>query len=286
MKVKKITSVILVGLFIIICASLIKDPTRNKESFHLSFSDDKSAYGSVEKIKARFDFPDYIYGGIVSHHLLAAVDIASFYASLAKQKVETVILIGPNHEGQGRESVAVSSLDFLTPWGRLETDQNIVKALVGEGVVKIDEEAFLGEHSISAEAPYIKYYLPQAHLVPIIMKRSVTKDNLLKLANALLKVTDSKTVVIASVDFSHHTNKALAEQNDQKSIAAISTFDFANLFTLNIDSPNTIFVLLKYLDGIRAKRLDYWQQNAATILNSPDYTDVTSYLFATFRKLI
>ena len=240
----------------------------------------------MDKIKARFDFSDYIYGGIVSHHLLAAVDIASFYASLAKQKVQAVILIGPNHEGQGRESLAISGLDFQTPWGQLETDQNIVEALVGEGVVKIDEAAFLGEHSISAEAPYIKYYLPEARLVPIVLKRSVTKDNLLKLANALLKVTDSKTVVIASVDFSHHTNKDLAEQNDQKSIATISRSAYDSLFTLNIDSPNTIFVLLKYLDGIGAKRLDYWQQNAATILNSPDYTDVTSYLFATFRKTI
>lgn len=101
----------------------------------------------------------------------------------------------------------------------------------------------------------------------------------------MLEISDKKIVVIASVDFSHHTNKQIAELNDKKSIQVITNFDLEKLYSLNIDSPNTIYVLLKYLEGRDAKRINYWQQNAADILNSPNYEDVTSYLFAFFRKI-
>jgi AmmeMemoRadiSam system protein B len=123
-------------------------------------------------------------------------------------------------------------------------------------------------------------------LVPIVIKRNASQEDLLRLVNSLLEISDGKTVIIASVDFSHHTDKLTAELNDKKSLQVISSFDLRNLSGLNIDSPNTIYVLLKYLEGKDARRINYWQQNAADILNSPNYEDVTSYLFAFFRKSI
>jgi AmmeMemoRadiSam system protein B len=259
---------------------------KNSNDKHYSYSEDKSLYGQLDKIKAGFNFDEHIYGGVVSHHLLASIDIAKFYTSLANQEINRVILIGPNHEGQGEENIAVSNLKFSTPWGNLEPDKSSIKNLIMSGAVKIDEDAFVGEHSISVEVPYVKYYLHKASLVPIVIKRNASQEDLLRLVNSLLEISDGKTVIIASVDFSHHTDKLTAELNDKKSLQVISSFDLRNLSGLNIDSPNTIYVLLKYLEGKDARRINYWQQNAADILNSPNYEDVTSYLFAFFRKSI
>jgi phenylalanyl-tRNA synthetase beta chain len=68
-------------------------------------------------------------------------------------------------------------------------------------------------------------------------------------AISLLEINDQKIVIIASVDFSHHTDKQTAELNDKKSLQVITNFDLERLYSLNIDSPNTIYVLLKYLDN-------------------------------------
>ncbi len=283
MKALKISVIISTSILILLfCLTYINNNSSTKAK-HYSYSQDKAVYGELERISGGFTFTDYIYGGIVSHHLLAAIDIAKFYNSFKNQDIDTVILIGPNHEGQGIQNIAISNQDFITPWGDLETDSEIVGDLVGDRVAMIDEEAFIGEHSISAEAPYLKYYLPKVKFVPIVLRRDIAKEDLLKLANSLLEIKDKKIVVIASVDFSHHTGKEMARLNDIKSIQTISKFDLKGLYSLNIDSPNTIFVLLNYLQGVKATKLDYWQQNAADILNSPDYTDVTSYLFAIFR---
>ncbi len=250
---------------------------------HYSYSADKATYGQLEKIKPRFDFSDKVYGGIVSHHLLAAIDIAGFYGSLSNQKIDTVVLIGPNHFGTGADNIAVSNYDFETPWGKVKTDREIVDDFVTGKVAKINEDVFAGEHSISTQIPYIKFYLPQAQIVPMAIKINTAKSDLLNLAMAISEI-NKNIIVVASVDFSHHTGKSVAVENDKKSIETIMNFDTDNLYTLNIDSPPTIFVLLNYLKSVEARKMDYWQQNAADILKNPEYDDVTSYLFALFRK--
>ena len=251
---------------------------------HAPYTRDAVMYGSVDKIKAGFVSDEYIYGGIVSHHLLAAVDIARFYASFADQDIDTIILVGPNHEGQGTEKIAVPTLDFETPWGDVELNQRLIQKLVDENVVVVDDAAFVGEHSISVQTPYIKYYIPEATIVPIVLKKHIDRQSLVALSTALSDIRDNRTVVIASVDFSHHTDKATGNKNDEKSIQTISEFDMDGLYTLNIDSPNSILVLLTYLKMIDATLFNYWRQNAADILQSPDYQDVTTYLFAFFQK--
>jgi len=286
MKYKRVILLLIICVLFIFLITKYYYKLNSRNNNHYSYSTDKSLYGQLDNIKGPFSFTEPVYGGIVSHHLLASVDIAKFYISFINQDIDTVILIGPNHEGQGTKNIAVSNIEFSTPWGEIEQDKYLIKKLIVADMVKIDEDAFVGEHSISVEVPYIKYYLPKAKLVPIIIKKKTSEADLLKLANSLSEINDQKIVIIASVDFSHHTNKQTSLVNDKDSIQVIRSFDLGKVFGLNIDSPNTIYVLLKYLEGKGAKEISYWQQNAADILNNSNYEDVTSYLFAFFRKTI
>ena len=49
------------------------------------------------------------------------------------------------------------------------------------------------------------------------------------------------------VHFSHYKNSDQAQKDDKESIEVITNFDFKNVYNINVDSPASIYTLLKYL---------------------------------------
>jgi hypothetical protein len=222
-----------------------------------------------------------VVGGIVSHHLLVTPELANFYAQLREERPERVILLGPDHFDLGQTNLTVSRLAYETPWGELEPDLAVVDDMIDAGVVTNYERPFELEHSISAEVAYLKKTFPRAKLVPIIIKRGISRAELDNLVRRLESLPD-KSLVLASVDFSHHQTSVIAQEHDQISIETIKNFDFGKLFQLDVDSPGSLYVLLKYLDNRNARQFEYWNTNSAIFTNQPDLDDVTSYVFAYF----
>src|SRR5208283_5298480 len=73
--------------------------------------------------------------GIVSHHLLIRKLIAEFFLRLSEEvHPKTIVVIGPNHFSQGHHTIAVSRLSWKTPFGAVNTNQEIVNMLVDSGV--------------------------------------------------------------------------------------------------------------------------------------------------------
>ncbi len=269
------------GSFLLGVQQRSADSTADK---HVASYPHKDFYLGLEQPNYRQEIDEKIFGGIISHHLLTAEDMGKFFAELTDQEISTVVIIGPNHFSIGSSSLAISKQSFDTPWGTVDPNIEVIDKLVTTNVVTHVEEPFVYEHSISAVVPFMAHYLPTAELVPIVLRREANPVELNALVEQLLAVLPEDAVVIASVDFSHHLNRLGADFHDKASLSAIQSFDLKRVFNLEIDSPPSIYTLLKYLDANGAKKMSLRHTNSTQYTGNPASEDVTSYFFAHFTK--
>lgn len=253
-------------------------------NFHYASSNKKEFYGGLEKIQPNKIINEKVYGGIVSHHLFAASKIAEFFVNLKQQKIKTFVIIGPNHFNRGSDDISISKYPYQTPWGVVESNSEIIEKIIDTNLAINSEDVFEGEHSISALVGFIKYTFPEAKIVPLIVKKNTSSDKIDLLADKLNQILPPDAFVLASVDFSHHLNRIPADFHDRKSISAIESFDFKNIYNLEIDSPPSISLLLKYLTEKGGQKMIYSNTNSVMFSGNLDSEDVTSYLFAYFMK--
>ncbi len=262
----------------------VENKIYSNNDVHYAYSSDKKLYGNMEKVKQSEYIEEKTYGGILSHHFFVAKYIGGFFEKIRKQKIKTFVILGPNHFNAGASDVLVSKYPYDTPWGMLEPEKEVINNLIESGIAKNDEQVFEREHSISALVGFVKYYFPDAEIVPIIIKRGTSPEKAERLAEKLNQILAEDSMVLASVDFSHHLNKTSAEFHDQTSISAIKNFDFDRIYNLEIDSPPSIYALMKYLEKRNARKMKYENTNSATFSKDDKSQDVTSYLFSYFLK--
>ncbi|MCB9802627.1 AmmeMemoRadiSam system protein B [Candidatus Nomurabacteria bacterium] len=226
-----------------------------------------------------------IYGGIIPHHLIVKDKVAAWFMGLAKKDYQTVILIGPNHYQTGTNNIIISQNKWQTPYGELLPDLELGKQLAQNKEISIEEGPFLNEHSISGLVPFIKNSLTEAKILPIILKTNTPKKDLDLLVDYLKNNTDpEKTLILASVDFSHYQPLSVADFHDQLSQSVIEDFDLERVNKLEIDSPASIYTILSYLEKIEAKKSDLvFHTNSSDLLDTPEEAG-TSHLFYYFSK--
>ena len=233
-------------------------------------------------------FPSGMRGGIIPHHTLPSFLIAGFFRQLSAQHPKRIILIGPNHPDKGRSKLLTSRADWQTPFGTVATDTASVDALMRDDGASIDDARLSEEHSVATIMPYIKYYLPDATVVPIILKSSVTFDESEALSGDLAKMmTDSDTVLVAAVDFSHYLTSREAQENDTMTQRLIQSFESRNLFGLTsdyLDSPPSIATLLETMKRVGAKRAGLVANTNSGLLTNDTVSGVTSYFVFTFSS--
>jgi len=218
-----------------------------------------------------------IAGGTINHHLLAAPLDAQFFQGLAEQKPKRVILIGPDHLSRGRQPITVSAGTWATPYGELATDIKLVADLARRNLANIEESPFDYEFSVGGLVPFIKRSLSDAKVATIIVRIDAKDADLDALAAAL--PTDKDTVVVASIDFSHYLPSRAAEFHDITNRAIINAFAYSKFDNLEIDSPPTLRVLLKYLERRGTQKATLLAStDSAKITNQLDTPETTSYL--------
>ena len=251
--------------------------------FHYASHSNKEFYGGLESAVPQKTFDEKVFGGILSHHLLVSSEIANYLSGFEKQSFKTIVLIGPDHFSAG-SGISISKYPYKTPWGVLELDDKNIQKLIDSGIADHNEKSFETEHSISALVSHIKYFFPDTRFIPIILKRNVSLEKLDDLAKTLDNILPEDSLVLASVDFSHHLSAVSADFHDKISISAITNFDYERIFKSEIDSPSSIYALLKYLGKRGAKKIQYKNINSARFSGNFESEDVTSYLFAYFTK--
>ena len=241
---------------------------------------------NAEKLKSDYSNKK-IKGGIIPHHLLPGYILTDFFKTLSSQNPKRIILIGPNHKEAGGSKPITSTANWKTQFGQLDSDYQNISDLINTNVLAENDSVTTDEHSIGGLLHYIKYYTPEAKIIPIIISSKTTPEEISTLAASLQNYIDEDTVVLASVDFSHYLSSTEAKEKDQISKKIIETFDYKNLYKLNndyMDSPGSIGLLLNTMQNQDAKNIEIlFNTNSGEILHD-NTIQTTSYFSIVFNK--
>jgi len=221
-----------------------------------------------------------IRAGIVTHHFLASGLMVRFFNELAGQSAPaTIILLGPNHHHHGLANISFSSLPWKTPFGALPADQSLVHAIAAATGLPEDREAFTGEHSVGVLMPFVKYYFPSSHVVPILIDLNAQSYPLHRLREVLSSALNrSDTLLLLSMDFSHNSVASIADSRDAEARNVIASMDSSKTEGLHVDCRKGLWLFLESLkqDGYRGV-LFREHTNSALLTGRRDQPDVTSY---------
>ncbi|MDD5750754.1 MAG: AmmeMemoRadiSam system protein B [Candidatus Pacebacteria bacterium] len=220
--------------------------------------------------------------GIVSHHLPTALPlIADFYRELASSGGPrgTFIILGPDHRERCRSLISLTKRNYTTPFGGLAVNEDFVSKMESHGAI-VNEQCFDDEHAIGVQTIFIKYFFPQAEIVPVLFSSATRESDISGLLEFLASLENDVTV-IASVDFSHHHTYDEARLIDETSQRMIERGEWPLFGLERVDSPMALKLAMQ-LAG-------QWQTPDALILqraNSFEFNknpqDTTGYISAIF----
>ncbi len=181
-----------------------------------------------------------IYAVIVPHHLVGADIIAELIKRASGRPIETVIVIGPNHNNIGRETMATALINWQTPEGVLAGNEFLINQFLTDFKLQANQAALEKEHSVGAIMPFIRHYLPQAQVMPVVLSSSAGAREADQLSAWLKNQAGKNSLVIFSLDFSHYLTKAEADLKDEETKYFIENFLVDKIYGLNndyVDSP-------------------------------------------------
>lgn len=222
----------------------------------------------------------HVYGGVIPHHLLPSFVIADFFKGISNQKIGTVVLIGPDHYEKGDKNIVTSQYAWETEFGIIEPDLKTIDWLVSSRSAGIDENTVLNDHAIYGILPFIKYYIPDAKIVPVLVSGYSSKEEVEFFIENLAKFYDDDLIVVASVDFSHYLNSDEARKNDEETISVIKNFDYDTLLGFNndfIDSPVSVASVMMMMEKLKKTNMTILQHLNASDITGNAYEETTSY---------
>lgn len=204
--------------------------------------------------------------GIVAPH--AGFKYSGDVAGAVYSRIEipdTVILIGPNHTGQG-ESVAVMTEGIWSmPMGDIAIDQELASMICEEtDLAKPDSLAHRFEHSLETQLPFLQYFKKEFKIVPICLMRlkaSACKAISEGIVRAIKRL-GRPVLLVASSDMTHFESHAIAEAQDRKAIACIQNRDPVGLYetvrseNITMCGVNPVTVMLNCSESLGAKEVN------------------------------
>jgi AmmeMemoRadiSam system protein B len=256
----------------------------------MDFINERSFYQSIHDSKI-FQDSGEIVAGIIPHHDVACDYIAAFYKTVAEKKTpEVVILIGPNHPGDGPR-FQIGHYDFKTRAGVVKSDSTIINNLyqntfISEAITDVFEK----EHSVGLHMNYINYFFQDANVVPIIIGETRNDEGIAEVAKQVVEeIKDKDALIIASIDFSHYLTLEEAGKKDDITRGIIENSNVNQMRGLGndyIDSPSSYGLLIEMLNkmGITYTCKINGHDNSANIMGNEQLKETTSYFSVSYEK--
>lgn len=252
-----------------------------------TYPGDVRLWEKILDVQEVHEFESSPKGVVIPHHLIAADQIAQFYAGLAQvTDPSMIVLIGPNHFEKTLEEDIQTCLNcvYKTTMGDLEIEKEFVKKMANDGAAAIVNNTFPGEHAMFAHTPFIKNNFPDTKIVPVLMQWYMDPSVPENFALWLNENLPEDALVIASVDFSHYVPVNAADFHDLSALATLKNFDYENVYDLEVDSPDSLYTLLKLMELRGAQTVERLAHT-----NSQDYLseiqkETTSHHFLTFSE--
>lgn len=202
--------------------------------------------------------------GIVSPH--AGFMYSGDTAGAVYSKIEipeTVILIGPNHTGDGKPVSVMTEGVWSMPMGDLPIDTSLAESICNaSSVVHADSKAHRYEHSVETQLPFLQFFRKEFKIVPICMMRTRFID-CQEVSRAILtgiKKSRRSVLLVASSDMTHYESHDSATEKDKKAIDQILKRDAEGLYKtveknhISMCGMNPVTVMLLCANEMGARR--------------------------------
>jgi len=113
-----------------------------------------------------------------------------------------------------------------TPLGNVEIDSVLAGNITDlSDTARSDESAFLREHSVEVQLPFLQFIYPEFKFVPICMGYQDLETSV-ELGQAIYEAAkDKNIIVVASTDLTHQESKESANKKDGYVLDAIRALD-------------------------------------------------------------
>ena len=136
-----------------------------------------------------------------------------------REKIKTVVLLGPAHRVYFRGIAAPAADAFRTPLGSIPIDQNAIEGMLEKfPFVQRLPQSHRDEHSLEVQLPFLQEVLDNFRLIPLVVG-DATPDQVDKVIDYLWG--DQSTLIVISSDLSHFHDYATAQSMDSQAASAI-----------------------------------------------------------------
>ncbi len=224
--------------------------------------------------------------GLVSPHAGYTFSGSVAGACFSRVKLsKTIVVLGPNHTGQGAAFSIMTEGAWQTPLGDVETDTRLAREILANSkCLQEDTLAHLDEHSIEVQLPFLQFFSSEVKIVPMVLSPAdfFTYDEIGKAIAKAIKGTGENSLIVASSDMSHYETQEKAKANDDLAIESILKLDGRQLlerikeFNITMCGYGPIACMLSAVKELGAKKgrlIKY--QTSGDILG--DYSSVVGY---------
>jgi len=166
------------------------------------------------------------------------------------------LILGANHTGMGRPISLAQEGTWRTPLGEVRIATELAGRLVEAGL-EVSESAFLREHSIEVQLPFLQFLYGEGLPFVSICVMTPSLPELTRAGEAIVgAIRDEPGVVIVSSDFTHYEPHEVAQQLDHKAIEQILSLDVEGFYQrlvgehLSICGGGAIVVLMSIAETL------------------------------------
>lgn len=177
---------------------------------------------------------------------------------LASRLPTRLVILGPNHTGEGSPIAIMSAGSWRTPLGDAEIDAPLAAGILDRcRGAREDDAAHRREHSIEVQVPILQRLVPEFRFVPICVGTD-RLPALLDLGRALagaIEASGPDSLLVLSSDMSHYVPAAFAERQDRKALDRIRALDPAGLHRVVQEEEISMCGMAPVVAGLEAARL-------------------------------
>jgi len=188
----------------------------------------------------------YMYSGRVAGETYTA-------ARLARR----VLILCPNHTGQGEALAINDEGEWDTPLGPVPVDSSLARGVLeGCREVRVDSAAHRREHSLEVHLPFLQHLVGNVTFVPVCVGTHHL-ETLLDLGRGLASAIEGAggdVLLIVSSDMSHYVPATVAARQDHKAIERILALDPEGLHRVVLEEDISMCGVAPAVAGLEAAR--------------------------------
>lgn len=163
----------------------------------------------------------YVYSGSIAGKVFSQIEIPA-----------TVLIIGPNHHGEGAAAALYPDGEWLTPLGLLPINSRLNTLLLQHlPFIQSDSVAHKKEHSLEVQTPFLQYLRPDVSISALCLGRAdyAALQLIGKGIAAAIREFGDDVLIVASSDMTHYESADTARSKDKAALEQVLALDASGL---------------------------------------------------------